>query len=128
MYFEDLHPVGARDQRRVLGPDLVLAGRSDFVVDALPLPRPAPPSARQIAGADVLQRVDRRHREVAALDRRTMALVAAFQIVRSSDHGASSETIRTERPGHVDVPRHRVEDEELGLGTEVRGVAQGQWT
>ena len=63
-----------------------------FDLDALLLEREAH------RGADVLQRIDRRHREVAALDRRAMAHVAAFELRSPDDHGASSELIFTELP------------------------------
>ena len=63
--------------------DLALARRRDLVVmhfdfDALLLER----EAHRVA--DVLQRIDRRHREIAALDRRAVAHVAAFELLAAT--------------------------------------------
>ncbi len=74
-------------------------------------------------GADVLQRVDRRHREVAALHRRTMAHVAALELLARRPRGLLREHLAV-AARHVDVPLDGVEDEELGLGAEVARVAE----
>ena len=119
---EDLQPVGALHQRRELRADLALARVGDLVVvhldlDAHLLHREAH------RRADVLQRVDRRHREVAALDRGAVAHVAALELLGARPRGLAREDLAV-AARHVDGPLDRVEHEELGLGTEVRGVAE----
>ena len=69
------------------------------------------------------QRVDRRHREVAALHRRAVAHVARLVV----DAGRPRRFLGLDlhrAARHVDVPGDAVEDEELGLGAEVGDVAQ----
>ena len=116
---EDLQPVGALHERGELGADLVLAGGGDLVVvhlhlDAHLLEREAD------RRADILQRIDRRHREVAALDRRTVAHVAALELLAGRP-GRFLEKIFTEQlPDMSTVPLDGVEDEELGLRAESR--------
>ena len=104
------------------GADLALAGVRDLVVvhldlDAHLLEREAH------RGADVLQRVDRRHREVAALHRRAVAHVAALELLGGRPGGLGREHLAV-AARHVDRPLDRVEDEELGLGAEVGDVAE----
>jgi hypothetical protein len=70
----DLHVVGQRDHRAELDAELVLGG-GDLVVMLLD-DHAHLGHHRQHLGADVLRAVDRRHREVAALDARTVAEVA----------------------------------------------------
>ncbi len=72
--------------------------------------------------ADVVQAVNRRDREVAALDGRTVAEVTAFEFVASGPGGFFGEDLAV-RTRHVDFPLDAVEDEELGFRTEVGGVA-----
>ena len=119
---QDLQPVAALDQRREAGADLALPGGGDLVVvhldlDAHLLEREAH------RGADVLQRVDRGHREVAALHRRPVAQVAALELVGRGPGRFLGEDLAV-AARHVDVPLDGVEDEELGLGTEVGDVAE----
>ena len=73
--------------------------------------------------ADVLQRVGRRHREVAALDRRPVREVPCL-VLDSGRPGSLFRLDLYERAGHVDAPRDRIEDEKFGLRAEVRGIAQ----
>ncbi len=118
---QHLDPVRALDQRLELGADLALAGVGDLVVvhldlDAHLLEREAH------RRPDVLQRIHRRHGEVAALDRRPVAHVAALELLGGRPRGLAREHLAI-AAGHVDRPLDRIEDEELGLGTEVRGVA-----
>jgi hypothetical protein len=116
-----LQPVGALHQRAELGADLVLAGVGHFVV--VHLDRDAQRLEDQAhLGAHVLEAVDRRHREVAALDARAVAHVAAFEVLAGVP-GRLFGVDLDEAARHVDVPAHAVEDEELGLGAEVGGVA-----
>ena len=76
-------------------------------------------------GPDVLQLVHRRHREVATLDRRAMAQVAAFELFSRRPRGLGREYLAV-AAGHVDRPLHGIEDEEFGFRAEVRGVAQAR--
>jgi len=57
----------------------------DFDFDAALLQREAH------RGADVVQAIDRRHREVAALDRRAVADVAAFELFCARPGGLFGE-------------------------------------
>ena len=119
---EDLHPVGALHQAVELGADLVLSHRADLVVvhfDFHPLLLER--EAHRVA--DVLQRVGRRHRKVAALDRRAVRHVSRL-VVDPGGPGRLFGLDLHEAAGHVDVPGHAVEDEEFGLGAEVRDIAQ----
>ena len=123
---EDLQPVGALHQRFELGADFVLAGGGDFVVMHLDLD--AHLLHREThRGAYVLQRIDRRHREIAALDRRAVTHVAALELLAGRPRRLAREDLAV-AARHVDRPFDRVEDEELRLGTEVRGVAHARWT
>ena len=120
--FQDLHPVGALHQAVELGADLILAHRShfmvmDFALDALLL------QCKHHGVADILQRIGRRHREVAALDRGAVAHVAAL-VLFPGGPGRFLGFDLAERTRHVHLPCHRVEDEELGLGPEIGGIAQ----
>ena len=119
---EDLQPVGALHQGIEFRADLVLPrGRHLVVVHldfhALFLER------ERDRGADVLQRIDRGHREVAALQRRTVAEVAALEL----EVGGPWRLFRVDlhrAARHVDLPLDGVEDEELRLRTEVGDVSQ----
>jgi hypothetical protein len=119
---EELQPVGAHDERRELGPDLALAGVRDLVVmhfdlDAQAFEREAD------RRADVLQRIDRGHGKIAALDRGPVPHVAAFELLGRRPRRLAREDLAV-AARHVDRPLDRVENEELGLRAEVRDVAQ----
>ena len=88
-----------------------------FDVDALLLHR------ERHRVADVVQRVGRRHREVAALDRRAVAHVPRL-VVDARGPGRFFGLDLHEAARHVDVPGDAVEDEELGLRAEVRHFAE----
>ncbi len=119
----DLGPVGALDQRAELGTDFALAGVGHFVV--MDFDRHAQRCERQDHGrADVVQAVDRRHREVAALDGRTVTGGALAFVLLASAPGGFSRVDLQVAAGHVDRPFDAVEDEEFGFRTEVGGVAQ----
>ncbi len=120
-YFRRLQPVGALDERREFGADLVLSGGGDLVMvdfdlDAHLLEREAD------RGADVLQRVDRRDREIAALDRGPVPHVAAFELLGRRPRRFTRKYLAV-AARHVDRPLDGVEDEELGLRAEIRDVA-----
>ena len=77
---QDLQPVGALHQRFELGADLVLAGCGNFMMvhldfDAHLLHR------KTHRRTNVLQRIDGRHRKIAALDRRPVSHVAVFELL-----------------------------------------------
>jgi hypothetical protein len=103
---------------------LALTRRGDLVVvhfhfDALLFQREAD------RVADVLQRIGRRNREVAAFDRGAVPHVATLVFLTGGPRGLFRLDLH-EAAGHVDVPGHRVEDEKLGLGPEIRDVSQAR--
>jgi hypothetical protein len=74
-------------------------------------------------GADVHQRVGRRHRKIAALHRRPVRQVARVVV----DAGRPRRFLRLdlhEGARHVDAPGDRVENEKLRLRAEIGRVAQ----
>jgi hypothetical protein len=102
------------------GADLALAGGGHLVV--MHLDRHAHLFHGQAHGrAQVVQRVDRRHREVAALDARPVAHVAVLEDALGVPVGLVGVDL-VEGAAHVGTPAHVVEDEELGLGTEEGGI------
>ena len=118
---EDLGPVGALHQGAELGADFALAGGGDFVV--MHFHRHAAGFQRNThLGADVVQAVDRRYREVAALDGRAVAAVAGFELVGRGPGGFFGDDLAV-GAGHVDFPLDGVENEELWFWTEVGGIA-----
>ena len=121
--FEQQHVVGCCQQGVELVVDLGLAGRTDLVVAALEGETGVDQVGRHlVAQVDVV--VVRRHREVAALRPDLVAAVgAAVGLERLT--GVPPARLRVdlvEGAVHLGVEGHRVEDVELGLGAEVRGV------
>jgi hypothetical protein len=78
---EDLGLVGAANQGVEQGADFALAGSGDFVVMNFNLGSRRLP-APEHGGTDVVQAVDRRNGEVAALDGRAVAGAAAIRFFR----------------------------------------------
>ena len=76
---------------------------------------------RQHFAADVLVAVHRRNREIAALDRRTMAQIAAF-VFGAGVVGAADRVDRIEGLVHLHVEADVVENEEFRFGAEIGGV------
>ncbi len=77
---------------------------------------------REHLGSEIGLAVDRRHREIAALDRRPVAGIAVGEfLVR--DVGPLLAVDLVHRPVHAGLVAHIVEDEEFGLRTEKRLVA-----
>ena len=72
-------------------------------------------------GTDVLKLVDRRHREVAALDRRTVAGVAVLVVLARVPGSILRVDVDVAAP-RAGVRTDRVEDEEFVFRTEVRRV------
>ncbi|MDT4817616.1 hypothetical protein FQZ97_506950 [compost metagenome] len=117
-----LDPVGALHQRAEAGADLELAGVGHFMV--MHFDRDAQRFEHQAHfRAHVLEAVDRGHREVAALDRRTVAAVAVLEFLVGVPRGFFGLDLH-EAARHVVLPAHAVEHEEFGFRTEVGGVAQ----
>ena len=119
----DLHVVGHADHRAELDAELVLGG-GDLVVVLLDDDAHLG-HHREHLGAHVLGAVDRRHREVAALGARTVAEVAGLVLgahVRGQLRAVEDEARVVGIGREADV----VEDEELGLGAEVDGVADAR--
>ncbi len=118
---QGLGPVGAAGQGVEHGADFALAGGRHFVVEHFD--RDADLfEGQHHGGTDVLQGIDRRNREVAALDAGTVAGVAGFGLLLGGPGGffGTQGHVAT---GHVGMPGHGIENEEFGLGTEVGGVA-----
>ncbi len=124
--FVDLQIVGHLDQRRELGAELVLGG-GHFVMVLFRFDAHLA-HERQHLGADVLAGIDRRNREVAALDGGTVAQIGMFEavaaIVGAGIVGAFLGVEGIEALVHRDVETHVVENEEFGFGTEKGGVAE----
>ncbi len=119
-----LHPVGALQQRAELGTDFHLAGVRHLVV--MHFDRNAERLEDQThLGAHVLERVDRRRREVAALHRGPVAGVAVLVLLAGVPGPFLGLDLR-ETARHVVAPAHAVEHEELGFRAEERGVAQAR--
>ncbi len=74
-------------------------------------------------GAHVLRAVDRRHREIAALDGGTVATVAAFELGAAVPGRFVFLNLAHHTAGFV-APAHAVEDEEFGFRSEVGGVTK----
>ncbi len=119
-----LQPVGALHQRRELRADFVLALARDFVV--MHFNRDADLFEQQTHfRTDVLERVDRSDREVAALRARTVAGVAAFEVHRRRPR-CFFRTDLDERTRLVRAPLDRVENEEFRFRTEEGRVAEAR--
>ena len=120
----DLQPVGALNQRAELRAQFHLACRADFVV--MHFDRNAERLEDQAhLGAHVLERIGRRHREVATLDAGTVARVAVLVLLARAPRCFFGVDLR-ERARHVDVPAHAVEDGELGFRAEEGRVADAR--
>ena len=118
--FVYLHVVGLLGQGTELGAQLVLALR-DFVV--MLFDRQAHLAhRRQHLGAQVHIAIDGCHREVAALDGRAMAHVA-FRVVLDGGLRAFDAIQLVHTVVAAGAEFHTVEDEELGFGADVDGVA-----
>ncbi|MDH6595247.1 hypothetical protein M2165_005136 [Variovorax sp. TBS-050B] len=119
-----LDPVGTLDQRAELGAEFHLAGVGHFMV--MHFDRDAERFEHQAHfRAHVLEAVDRGHREVAALDCRTVAGVAVLVFLVAVPGGFFRFDLH-EAARHVVLPAHAVEHEEFGFRTEVGGVAQAR--
>ncbi len=117
---EDLHLVGLDDQRARADADLGLSGGRHLVVVHFDLQSHL--LARQAhRRADVLERIHRRHRKVAALDAGAVALVAVG-ILLGRVPGALHRVDGVEGALHLVAVAHAVEDEELVLRPEQRAV------
>ena len=118
----DLRPVGALDQRAELGANFALTGSRHFVV--MHFDRNAERFERQThRRTDVVQAVDRRNREVAALDRRTVARAAVAFVLLTGSPGRFVRIDLEVAARHVDRPFDAVENEELGFRAKEGGVA-----
>ena len=73
--------------------------------------------------SEIALAVDRRHREIAALDRRAVAGIAVGEVL-VGDVGALLAVDLVHRPFHRGGITHVVEDEELGLRPEIGLVAE----
>ena len=114
-----LHAVQARHQQRGEGEVRIRRGIGEADFDALLLEREAHRRTH------VLLRVDRGHGEISALHRRAVAEVAALELEVRGPRGFLGIDLH-EAAGHVDLPLDGIEDEELGLGTEIGDVAQAR--
>ena len=118
----DLHLVRLGYQGVELDADLALAGSTHLVmvnlnIEAHLLHR------RTHCRADIMQRVNGGHGEVAAFDSRSVTRVAVFKVEVRGPGGFLSVD-RVAGATHVGIPFHVVKHKELGLGAEERGVSQ----
>ena len=121
---EDLYLVGLLDEGAGADADLALATGGNFVVVHFDLQ--AHLFQRKAHGrADVLKSIDRRNREVAALDARTVSRVALLVFLRGIP-GALHGVDAIAGSVHVVVVSDAVEDEEFVLGTEQRVVGDAR--
>ncbi len=117
---EDLHGIGFAHERVKTYADLALTGRGNLVM--VHLGRQTHLLERQAhRRADIVQRIDRWHREVAALDPGTMTDIAFSVFLRRMPMRLRGLD-RVKRALHADVPANVIEDEELVLRSEVRVV------
>ena len=119
---QDLHLVGLAYQRVELHADFALPGGRHLVVmhfgfDTHVIEREAH------RRTDVVQRVDRRYREVAALDGRPVAGVRVL-VAAAGVPGAFRRIDGVERALHRVVPANVVEDEEFVFRTEERVIGE----
>ncbi len=120
----DLRPVGTLHQSGEFGADFALAGVGHFVV--MHFDRHAHLFEQQAHfRADVLQTVNRGHREIAALHRRAVAHIAAFHLVAGGPGGFVGVDL-DEAARHVHIPADLVENEKLGFRTEIGGIADAR--
>ncbi len=118
--FVDLHRVGGLHQRAELDAELVLRG-AHFVMVLLGDDAHVA-HHRQHLGAEVLRRVDRRHREIAALGARPVAEIA--HLVFGVGIGRQFHRVELEAAiERLGGEAHVVEHEELGLRSEHRRIA-----
>ena len=121
--FVDLHVVAALGQRVELEAKFMLGG-GDFVMVLFRLDAHVAHDRQHLA-AHVLLGVDRRHREIAALDAGAMAEIALL-IFGAGVVGAFLGVDVIEALVHADIEAHIVEDEELGFRAEIGGVADAR--
>ena len=112
----DLHFVGLAHQPARADADLGLPAGRHFVVVHLDLQAHV---LERLAHrrADVLVGIDRRYREIAALDARPVAAVAVGELTAGIP-GALDRVDRVRSGVQLRTPAHVVEDEELVLGTK----------
>ncbi len=118
---QGLHFVGLGDQGVEQHADLVLAGSRHFVVVNFDLQAHLFQCVAH-GGTDFVVVVDRRYREVAALDARTVTFVAAFEITVGVPGSLLGEDLE-HRAGDVRLELHFVEYEEFRLRTDEHLVA-----
>src|SRR6185437_3206117 len=118
--FENLHRVALLHEAAGADPDLCLAARRDLVMVDLDLE--AHLLEREThCRADVLERIDRRHREVAALQSGPVSLVAVLVILAEIPCALRGVDL-VEAAVDVRAAADAIEDEELILGSEERAV------
>jgi hypothetical protein len=76
----------------------------------------------QHLGPEIVGAIDRRDREITALDRRAVAGIAVGELLVGNVRALLAVDL-VERGVHAVLEAHVVEHEELGLGAEIRGVA-----
>ena len=119
--FKNLSPVSAFGQSAEQCADFALAAAADFMMmnfnrNALFFKKFAH------LGADIVERVDRRNREITALNGRTMAAVGAVHILSVAPIAFFS-FILEEAVIHCGAPADTVKNEKFRLGSEVSGIA-----
>ena len=119
--FQHLNFVGFLDQRVEADADLALTGGTHFVVVYFHI-KTHLLHGRTHGRANVVEAVNRWHREVAALDLGPVANVAVVVLVGGRP-GRLFGIDAIAGPAHIGVPFDIVEDKKLGLGAEERGVA-----
>ena len=117
---EDLQGIGAFGQGVELGADFALARGGHLVMVHFDF-HAHPFHGHAHGGTEILQRVHRRHGEIAALDTRTVADVA-FLVGLAGIPVAFGGVDLVGRAAHADTPAHVVEDEKFRFRAEIGGI------
>ena len=122
--FQDLRPVCALHQRTELGADFVLTRTANFMVKDFHRNAEGLQNQRDFS-AQILRAIDGRYRKIATLDGRTMAAVAAVDLLAAVP-GRLVFVDLHKGARHIGAPGNVVENKELGFRTKKGGVAHSR--